>query len=183
MATVRRMEVLYYIRSFIRPKVKISYKYPKEGETIIMTINGKLMNCQIPTNSKLNFDGAIKVGYLLKKRNYFFGKFVEKLAVLTSIGLLLFEEESKRPTRMIPIIGSAFQQNIGYHVYSRHNVFSITTSSNEKYILSAFSETEKAQWFKAFQDVQKDYDQKMKGIDTKNNAAIEEDIEEDKGYD
>ena len=183
MATVRRMEVLYYIRSFIRPKVKISYKYPKEGETIIMTINGKLMNCQIPTNSKLNFDGAIKVGYLLKKRNYFFGKFVEKLAVLTSIGLLLFEEESKRPTRMIPIIGSAFQQNIGYHVYSRHNVFSITTSSNEKYILSAFSETEKAQWFKAFQDVQKDYDQKMKGIDTKNNAVIEEDIEEDKGYD
>ena len=178
LATVRRIGLLYYIKEYIRPNVKIKYQYPKEDEKIILSSNNKIVAYKLPDKSILSFDGAIKIGYLFRKeRAGLFKRYYEKVAILTSIGLLIFENSMILPKLIIPIIGSTFHDHIGSN---RPYAFTITTWNNTQYIFSANSEVEKSQWFKAFNDMQKDYDLKMKGIDTK--SVVQKEYEEDFGW-
>jgi hypothetical protein len=178
LATVRRIGLLYYIKEYIRPNVKITYKYPKEDDKMIISLNNKIVSLKLPDKTMLSFDGAIKVGYLFRKeRSAFFKRYYEKVAILTSIGLLIFEDSLILPKIIIPIIGSTIQDNIGS---KKPYAFTITTWNNIKYYFSANSEVEKSQWFKAFKNIQKDYDFKMKGIDTK--SIVEKEYEEDFGW-
>ena len=178
LATVRRIGLLYYIKEYIRPNVKITYKYPKEDEKIIISLNNKILAFNLPNKPILSFDGAIKIGYLFRKeRATFFQRYCEKIAILTSIGLLIFENNLVLPKLIIPIIGSTIKDHIGKN---RLYAFTITTWRNEQYTFSANSEVEKLQWFKAFNNIQKEYDMKMKGIDTK--SVIQKENEDDFGW-
>ena len=136
------------------------------------------MAFNLPNKPILSFDGAIKIGYLFRKeRATFFQRYCEKIAILTSIGLLIFENNLVLPKLIIPIIGSTIKDHIGKN---RLYAFTITTWRNEQYTFSANSEVEKLQWFKAFNNIQKEYDMKMKGIDTK--SVIQKENEDDFGW-
>ena len=166
--TLRRMDLLYYLRDNYRKSnkpLKISYE-----DEFKVTIKNRI--CTLRVKDKIfttlsNFDGAIKIGYLLKLNPIFFKVFSQRLVVLTSIGLIVFDDPTKPPERLYPIIGSTINKP-PYEKYKKANVFEIVTLSGEVKVFAAYKEREMNSWIEEFEKVKADFSKKMKQLDTAN---------------
>ena len=114
-----------------------------------------------------NFDGAQKLGYLFKlAAGTFFNKFNEKLVVLTNVGLLYFDDPNKPPKKLIPIIGSDVIR-LDEKKYKKKHCFEIKTLNGESYVFATNSAEDLNSWIIEFKNFKKNYENKMKNIDTK----------------
>ena len=187
--TLRRMDLLYYLRDQYR-SVDKPLRFTYEDSFKVM-IKNKLTLFSVRDTlftSLSNFDGAIKVGYLLKLHHYF-RTFDQRLVVLTSIGLILFDDPTKAPERLYPIINSKIEKDLS-RKYKRDNVFEITTIAGEVKVFAAYKEREMNAWLEEFRKVQENFKNKMKQLDTTNKIefldnknslsnVVEEDFEEE----
>ena len=163
--TLRRMDLLFYLREYYRKSqrtIGISYI-----DKFKMNIKGK--ETELFVTDKIfrtfsNFDGAIKIGYLLKL-SHFLKIFQQRLVALTSIGLIVFDDPNSPPERLYPIIGSKIEKVLG-NKYKRSNCFEITTLAGEVKVFSAYKERELKSWLEEFKKIQKDFENKMKKLDT-----------------
>ena len=127
-----------------------------------------------------NFENAQKIGVLLKyKENIFSGSFHEKLIVLSSIGLMFFDENSKIPKDIIPVIGTTIKF-IVVQVNKKIYCFKMRTINNEVYIFGSFQKKEIFDWLKELAHFKKVYHLKMKHINpnfvNQNSNEISNDI-------
>ena len=166
--TLRRMDLLNFIKRYyhesqkpIRFTYEDSFKLLIKGKETVLSVKDKIFT------TLSNFDGAIKIGYLQKMNPLFFKTFSEKLVVLTSIGLILFNDPNKPPERLYPIIGSKITKALG-NKYKRQNCFEILTPNGETKVFSAYKERELNSWMEEFEKVKKDFSNKMKKLDTVN---------------
>ena len=172
--TLRRMDLLSYLRAHFRNnKQLIKFKYSDEfnvkikGKPITINIKDKIFA------NLSNFDGAQKIGYLLKYKGKFIGTiFKEKLFILTSIGLLMFDEPSSPPKKLYPIIGSNIEPIEGTK-YGRENCFKITFSTGKNKIFATRKRRERESWIKEFERIIKEFQNKMKQLDTMNKKFID----------
>ena len=166
--TLRRMDLLNFIKKYYHQSQKpIRFTYE---DSFNMRIKGK--ETQLSVKDKIfttlsNFDGAIKIGYLQKMSPILFKTFSERLAVLTSIGLIIFNDPTKPPERLYPIIGSKINKALG-NKYKRPNCFEILTPNGETKVFAAYKERELNSWLEEFEKVKKDFRNKMKKLDTVN---------------
>ena len=166
--TLRRMDLLNFIKKHYHQSQKpIRFTYE---DSFKMRIKGK--ETQLSVKDKIfttlsNFDGAIKIGYLLKMNQLIFKTFSERLVVLTSIGLIIFNDPTKPPERLYPIIGSKINKALGTK-YKRPNCFEILTPNGETKVFAAYKERELNSWLEEFEKVKKDFRNKMKKLDTVN---------------
>jgi hypothetical protein len=172
--TLRRMDLLSYLRDFYRNnKSLIKIKYEDKFD---VKIKGKLTTILVKDKifeNLSNFDGAQKIGYLfLYYGTYIFPIFKEKLFVLTSIGLIMFDEPSSPPSKLYPIIGSTVQ-NLEGTKYNRENVFQITLLSGKIKIFATRKRRERESWLKEFNKINKEYQVKMKQLDTINKKFMD----------
>ena len=165
--TLRRMDLLYYLKEFYRTNSKaIAFKYE---DKFSLKIKNKLINLtvfdKIFTNLS-NFDGAQKIGFLRKYKGKIITRiFTERLAVLTSIGLILFDDPTSPPEKLYPIIGSTIKKIEG-NKYGRENCFEITLLSGAVKVFSAHKKRECDSWLQEFERIQKEFQDKMKKLDT-----------------
>ena len=173
--TLRRMDLLLYLREHFRNnKNLIKFKYEDKfnviikGKSVTISIKDKIF-----TNLS-NFDGAQKIGYLLKLKTgkFIFTYFKEKLFILTSIGLIMFDEPSSPPKKLYPIIGSTIEKIEGTK-YGRENCFKITFLSGKNKIFATRKRRERDSWLKEFDRIIKEFQTKMKQLDTMNKKFIE----------
>jgi len=166
--TLRRMDLLNFIKKYYHQSQKpIRFTYE---DSFKMRIKGK--ETQLSVKDKIfttlsNFDGAIKIGYLQKMSPILFKTFSERLAVLTSIGLIIFNDPTKPPERLYPIIGSKINKALG-NKYKRPNCFEILTPNGETKVFAAYKERELNSWLEEFEKVKKDFRNKMKKLDPVN---------------
>ena len=175
--TLRRMDLLSYLRIHYRNNNNlIKFKYE---DKFIVKIKGKPVTISVKDkifSNLSNFDGAQKIGYLLKLK--FIGKliftniFTEKLFILTSIGLIMFDEPSSPPKKLYPIIGSNIEKIEG-NKYGRENCFKITFLSGKSKIFATRKKRERDSWLKEFDRIIKEFQNKMKQLDTINKKFIE----------
>ena len=168
--TLRRMDLLNFLKEhYHNSKKPIRFIYE---DSFITSIKGK--DTKLSVKDKIfttlsNFDGAIKIGYLQKMNPnpLFFKSFSERLVVLTSIGLIVFNDPTKPPERLYPIIGSKILKALG-NKYKKPNCFEILTPNGETKVFSAYKERELNAWIEEFEKVKKDFRNKMKKLDTVN---------------
>ena len=166
--TLRRMDLLYYLRDHYRSSGKpLRFEYKDD---FLIRINNK--DYKLSVKDKIfttlsNFDGAIKIGYLQKLNSHFFKIFNQRLVVLTSIGLIVFDDPTKPPERLYPIIGSKITK-ASYEKYKKANVFEIKTLAGETKVFAAYKEREMNSWIEEFEKVKEDFKKKMKKLDTTN---------------
>ena len=165
--TLRRMDLLYYLKEFYRSDSKaIAFKYE---DKFSLKIKNKLINLtvfdKIFTNLS-NFDGAQKIGFLRKYKGKIITRiFTERLAVLTTIGLILFDDPTSPPEKLYPIVGSTIKKIEG-NKYGRENCFEITLLSGAVKVFSAHKKRERDSWLQEFERIQKEFQDKMKKLDT-----------------
>ena len=168
--TLRRMDLLYYLRDFYRKSDKpLRFAYQDEFKVMI---KGKEYNLSVRDKiftTLSNFDGALKIGYLLKlnKNLIKFKLFNQRLVVLTSIGLIVFDDPTKPPERLYPIIGSQINK-VSPEKYKKANCFEIKVLSGEIKVFAAYKEREMISWLEEFNRVKEDFKKKMKKLDTAN---------------
>lgn len=165
---LRRTELLYYFRDLYRMKNlgKLRFKY---SDNFKIRRGGGYSNIIVNQANNFfiapNFENAQKLGYLLKLGSGFFGKFNEKLVVLTNIGLLYFDDPNKPPKKLIPIINSEVIK-VDEKKYRQKYCFEIKTQGGgELYIFSAKTQEELDSWILEFKSFKKSYDKKIKSID------------------
>ena len=166
--TLRRMDLLYYLRDHYRISDKpLRFEYK---DNFLIKINKKDFNISVKEKNFTtlsNFDGAIKIGYLQKLDSRLFKIFNQRLVVLTSIGLIVFDDPKKPPERLYPIIGSKISK-ASYEKYKKSNVFEIKTPAGETKVFAAYKEREMNSWIEEFEKVKEDFKKKMKKLDTTN---------------
>ena len=169
--TLRRMDLLYYLRDYYRKSIKIPLRFTYQDEYKVK-IKGK--DCNLSVKDKIfttlsNFDGAIKIGYLQKLNPHLkhFKLFNQRLVVLSSIGLIVFDDPTKPPERLYPIIGSEIKQ-VSPQKYKKSNCFEIKTLAGEVKVFAAYKEREMTSWLEEFNKVKEDFKKKMKKLDTAN---------------
>ena len=171
--TLRRMDLLIYLREHFRGnKNAIKFKY---SDIFSVKIKGKSTDISVKDkvfSNLSNFDGAQKIGYLLKKGKLFGKIFTEKLFILTSIGLLMFEEPSAPPKKLYPIIGSEIEKIEGNR-YGRENCFKITFLSGKSKIFATYKKRERESWLNEFKRITEEFQTKMKQLDTINKKIID----------
>lgn len=168
--SLSRMEILYYLRDLYRYKNfgKLRLKYPnnfklknnKGNVSTISTTNDKLFQLTP------NFENAQKIGYLYKyKQDFFSASFSEKLVVLCSIGLLFFEDPSKPPKKIIPIVGTIVKtfkcKKGGITLYC----FKLETINNEEHIFGSKNIQEIKDWVSELNKFKDSYKLRMKGVE------------------
>jgi hypothetical protein len=167
--SLRRMDLLSYLRKHFRSgKNFVKFRY---DDNFIVNIKGRPNTIYVKDKvfaNLSNFDGALKIGYLLKYKGKFIGSiFKEKLFALTSIGLLMFDEPTSSPKKLYPIIGSNIEVCEGNR-YGRENCFKITLFSGKTKIFAARKKREKDSWINEFNKIKEEYKEKMKELDTSN---------------
>ena len=168
--TLRRMDLLNFLKEhYHNSKKPIRFIYEDSFTTNIKGKDTKLSVKDKIFTTLSNFDGAIKIGYLQKMNPnpLFFKSFSERLVVLTSIGLIVFNDPTKPPERLYPIIGSKILKALG-NKYKKPNCFEILTPNGETKVFSAYKERELNAWIEEFEKVKKDFRNKMKKLDTVN---------------
>ena len=168
--TLRRMDLLNFLKEhYHNSKKPIRFIYEDSFTTSIKGKDTKLSVKDKIFTTLSNFDGAIKIGYLQKMNPnpLFFKSFSERLVVLTSIGLIVFNDPTKPPERLYPIIGSKILKALG-NKYKKPNCFEILTPNGETKVFSAYKERELNAWIEEFEKVKKDFRNKMKKLDTVN---------------
>ena len=184
--TLRRMDLLFYLREHYRKsdnpiafKYEDKFKTELKGKTYTISVKDKIFT------AFSNFDGALKIGYLLKLNTFMFTSFFsQRLVVLTSIGLIVFDDPLSPPEKLYPIIGSNIKKVEG-EKYNRPNCFEIEMLTGEVKVFAAYKEGERNSWLEEFEKLQKDFQSKMKKLDTVNklqfidNRALENVKEEE----
>ena len=169
--TLRRMDLLYYLRDYYRKSNQIPLRFTYQDEYKVM-IKGKYSTLSVKDKiftTLSNFDGAIKIGYLQKLNPHFkhFKLFNQRLVVLSSIGLIVFDDPTKPPERLYPIINSEIKQ-VSAQKYKKSNCFEIKTLAGETKVFAAYKEREMTSWIEEFNKVKEDFKKKMKKLDTAN---------------
>ena len=172
--TLRRMDLLSYLRETYRNnKSLIKFKY---ADVFDLKIKGKITTVSVKDkifSNLSNFDGAQKIGYLFMYiGTYIRVIFKEKLFILTSIGLIMFDEPSSPPSRLYPIIGSTIEKLEGTK-YGRENCFQVTLLSGKVKVFATRKRREMESWLKEFEKVNKEFQTKMKQLDTINKKLID----------
>ena len=112
----------------------------------------------------LNFDGALKVGYLsLYKAKFISSNFTDTIGVLINIGLLLLEESTLRPIILIPIIGSIVKK-VEKERFGNNNCFEIILPSGVTKVFSVRKVRDRDSWMVQFSKMKKDFDEKIRKI-------------------
>ena len=111
-----------------------------------------------------NYENAHKLGYIFKYSTGFFGSsFKEKLAVLTNVGLLYFNDPNdEQPKRIIPIYGSDIFK-LPNTQFNRPYCFQIKTQKKDSFIFSTNSKEDLDDWIAELQKFGKEYEKKVKG--------------------
>jgi hypothetical protein len=172
--TLRLIDLMNYLRDYYRTGksiIKITFKDEFEvklkGKIQKITIKDKIF-----TNLS-NFDGAQKIGYLfVYKGTYIVPIFKEKLFVLTSIGLIMFDDTSSPPSRLYPIIKSDVKIIEGTK-YNRENCFQVTLVSGKVKIFATRKKRERDSWLKEFARINSEFDKKMSELDTRKKQLID----------
>jgi len=172
--TLRRMDLLNYLREIYRTQksiIKIKYEdkfdIKVKGKTTTVLVKDKIFS------NLSNFDGAQKIGYLfVYYGTYIVPIFKEKFFILTSIGLIMFDEPSSPPSKLYPIIGSKVEKIEGTK-YNRENCFQVTLLSDKVKIFATRKKRERDSWLKEFDKINKEFQSKMKQLDTINKKIIE----------
>ena len=166
--TLRLMDLMNYLKAFYRTKgniIKIKFE-----DVFEVKIKGKIQKITLKDkifSNLSNFDGAQKIGYLfVYKGTYIVPIFKEKLFVLTSIGLIMFDEPSSPPSRLYPIIKSEVQKLEGTK-YNRENCFQVTLWSGKIKVFATRKKRERDSWLKEFEKINTEFRQKMSDLDTK----------------
>ena len=166
--TLRLMDLMNYLKGFYRTKgniIKIKFE-----DVFEVKIKGKIQKITLKDkifSNLSNFDGAQKIGYLfVYKGTYIVPIFKEKLFVLTSIGLIMFDEPSSPPSRLYPIIKSEVQKLEGTK-YNRENCFQVTLWSGKIKVFATRKKRERDSWLKEFEKINTEFRQKMSDLDTK----------------
>ena len=171
--TLRRMDLLSYLRDNYRNgKSLVKIKYEDKFE---INIKGKMTHILVQDKifSELsNFDGAQKIGYLFVKKEYIVTFFSEKFFILTSIGLIMFDDPSSPPSKLYPIIGSKIEKLEGTR-YGRENCFKVTLLSGKVKVFSTRKKREMESWLNEFAKVNNEFKQKMNQIDTISKKIID----------
>ena len=138
------------------------YTYSKNGKDYKFNfLNNKLQK-------NTNFEGANKFGYLMKykERKIIGGTFNEKFVVLTNVGLIYFNNDDRNePKRLIPVIGSDIARLPDGGKFKRSNLLEIKVGE-EVIIFAAMTREERDSWYDALRNMQKEYEEKMKKLDT-----------------
>ncbi len=99
-----------------------------------------------------NFLNSTAVGYLDKKSDSWFRSWAEKFCVLTNVGLLYYEDPSKRPSNLFPIIDAKIV-SVPEAVNQRKWVFQIKSFSYD-ITFAARKESDFKMWIDAFAKLQ-----------------------------
>ena len=181
----QRIDILTFLQNLIENgKFNKNLKISSSNDFHFHKKNGTLE--KVPTlKNKIflftpNFENAQKLGILLKyKENIFSGAFHEKLTVLSLIGLMYFDENTKIPKDIIPIIGTTIKF-IVVQINKKIFCFKMRTINNEVYIFGSFQKKEIFDWLKELSHFKKVYHLKMKHINSnfvnKNSNEISNDI-------
>ena len=163
--SLRPYDLISYMKTtyFSNSKESI-FKY--EDKFIIKLkkqLHSLVVNDKILTNLQ-NFDGAIKVGYLLLyKAKFIASNFTECIGVLLNIGLLVFEEASLKPIALIPILGSIVKK-VEKERFGNNNCFEIILPSGTTRVIAVRKSRERESWMIQFAKIKREYDDKMKKI-------------------
>ena len=112
-----------------------------------------------------NFENAQKIGILHKyQENFFSAYFDEKIVVLTSIGLIVFDKTYfNKPQIIIPIIGSAIKSIVANDKKKLY-CFKIKTINNEAFIFGSYNKKEINDWMKELNSYKDLYESRMNNI-------------------
>ena len=115
------------------------------------------------------------VGYLDKKSNNWFKSWTEKFCVLTNVGLLYYDDPTKRPRNLFPCI-TAQVDKVSDNVHNRKLCFKLV-AFNQTIIFAAKTETDFEGWRKGFIKLREDSEKKRvdimsdKGVTSKKSAG------------
>lgn len=136
-------------------------------DKFIIKLKGQLHSLVVTDKvltSLLNFDMAIKVGYLyLYKAKFIASNFTETIGILIDIGLLLVEESSLRPIALIPIVGSIVKK-VEKERFGNNTCFEIILPSGVTKVFQVRKVKERDSWLFQFNKMKRDFDDKMKKI-------------------
>ena len=167
--TFQRIEILRFLQKIIdKGKLIPNLKVSSLNNFVLHKRNGITENVPTLKNKNFiispNFENAQKIGVLLKyKENFFSASFHEKLIVLTSIGLMYFDENSKFPKDIIPVIGTSIKF-IVVQVNKKIYCLKMKTINDEVYIFGSLLKREIFDWLKELAHFKKVYHLKMKQI-------------------
>ena len=170
--TYQRIELLKFFQKIIdKGKFSQNLNISSSNHFFFHKRNGTLENVPTIRNKTFlitpNFENAQKIGILLKyKESFFSAAFHEKLVVLSSVGLMYFDENNKTPKAIIPIIGTT----IKFIVVQVNKVIfclKMKTINDEVYIFGSLKKKEIFDWMKKLADFKKVYHMKMKDINPK----------------
>ena len=170
--TYQRIDFLKFFQKIIdKGKFSKNLNIISSNQFFFHKRNGTLENVPTIKNKTFiitpNFENAYKVGILLKyKESFFSGAFHEKLVVLSSIGLMYFDENNKTPKAIIPIIGTTIKFIV---VQVNRLIFCLKmkTINDEVYIFGSLKKKEIFDWMKKLAYYKKVYHMKMKEINPK----------------
>ena len=136
-------------------------------DKFIIKLKGQLHSLSVTDKiltNLLNFDGALKVGYLsLYKGKFISSIFTETIGVLINIGLLLVEEATLKPLGLIPILGSVINK-VEKERFGNNNCFEIILPSGQTKVFAVRKARERETWIAQFSKMKKEYEEKMKKI-------------------
>ena len=167
--TCQRIEMLRFLQSMLNKGIiKKDLEITASNDFFMTKKDGTKEKISTIKNKSFsitpNFENAQKIGVLLKyKEGFFSSYFQEKLFVLCSIGLIIFEDDYKTPKSIIPIVGTTIKF-IVVQFYKRIYCLKMKTINEENYIVGSYQKKEIFDWLKEFADYKKTYHLNMKQI-------------------
>ena len=164
-----RMHLLNYLKDLYD-----EYNYKKININFCDSFNIKLKNnlvyiYELKNRKDIlltpNFENAQKIGILLKyQENFFSAYFDEKIVVLTSIGLIIFDKNIfNKPQLIVPIIGSGIK-SITANYKKKLYCFKIKTINNESFTFGSSKNKEINDWIKELKKYKDLYESRMNSI-------------------
>ena len=167
--THQRIEMLRFIQNIISKGIILKeLKINASNYFLVNKKNGEQEKIHTIKNNLFsltpNFENAQKIGILLKYKSGFFSSyFQEKLFVLCSIGLIIFDDDYKTPRNIIPIIGTTIKF-IVVQLNKKIYCLKMKTIKDETFIVGSTKKKEIFDWLKEFAEYKKIYQLKMKEI-------------------
>ena len=167
--TCQRIEMLRYLQNMLNKGIiKKDLEINASNDFFMTKKDGTKEKISTIKNKSFsitpNFENAQKIGVLLKyKEGFFSSYFQEKLFVLCSIGLIIFEDDYKTPKSIIPIVGTTIKF-IVVQFYKRIYCLKMKTINEENYIVGSYQKKEIFDWLKELADYKKIYHLNMKQI-------------------
>ena len=173
--SLRAYDLISYMKTNYFSNTKESiFRYE---DKFIIKLKGQLHSLSVTDKiltNLLNFDGAVKVGYLsLYKGKFISSIFTETIGVLINIGLLLVEEATLKPLGLIPILGSVINK-VEKERFGNNNCFEIILPSGQTKVFAVRKARERETWIAQFSKMKKEYEEKMKkiGVSKKVNTKL-----------